>query len=137
MRSNVPKKCLLNSKCSCKKGQNTKVRIFFGSVLKNAIVADICFSTQNSGRISFKKFFKKNFTTVCKITTREVEKHCPQFIFDLVVFNFLCHKDGILQDFVEISDSRSRWLLIIGKLIIENLFCPELIFFRSVSALLW
>ena len=52
------------------------------------------------------------------------------FIFDLVVFK-------ILQNFLKNSDRRSRWLVIIGKLIIENLFCPELIFFRSVSALLW
>ena len=52
--------------------------------------------------------FLKNLTTVTKIPTREIEKHCPKFIFDLVDVNFLCHKDGILQDFLKNSDSRSR-----------------------------
>ena len=56
--------------------------------------------------------FLKNFTAVCKIPTK-VEKYYPQFIFDLVAFNFLCHKDGILQDFLKNSDSKSRWLPII------------------------
>ena len=37
-------------------------------------------------------------------------------------------KKGILQEFLENSDRRSRWLLIIGKLLLENLFFPDLIF---------